>query len=1068
MNIFGEGFPEEINKQIKYRQEIYGSGYNTNRTPEEISYLNSNTGWCKLISGVDISSSVDINNPNIKNLGLNSNELAKQFILFNGTADSDGKSSRAGIYQGNNLLGGNSAYGIGGTEFGINPMMGIISANIKHENKGSLRRAEVKIKAHNRVQFEIIDTLYLRLGFSVLLEWGHAITIDDKKVINFNPQFSLSDTFIKGNYTYDKILKQIYDQRLKSGGNYDAMLAKVVNFDWSFNQDGSYDITVFLTSIGDIIESLKINGLSKVELGKEVTNALSNNNDVELTVINVIANLDTLEDVIAQNISENIIDSFAFSSDIGYFLWQCKQLTSIVDDTITTKNDQGITAVSFRTDTKITKFKDEKVKWNPDIFDKNNHDVMKVIFDDLGGRIFGDDNRFYVRLGTLLRFIEQKIIPKIYNYKGKPSRLLKFDTDANTNLMMTNPYQVSVDPRICYVNRTVNIGNDEILTFGISKPKSPFINNGVTNKVGKKGIEYGNIMNIYLDTTFILNKIKELSDDKGNLSLINFLKGLMSGLNEGLGGINDFDIFVDETNNCVKIIDKNPLLYIDEVITYINDPKNTNQNVFDLYNNGKKYNQVDKNYIIQLYGYNPKSIEAGIINSFNLSSNLSPEFSTMITVGAAANGTVVGENDTALSKLNKGFIDRYKSTITNKDDSPASDIKDKQEELKSLKSELEDIKSTYINFLKLLANDKNKGSIPILLPPGLTPVFISNPVDNQIEVEEDDIDNFKSYLSTLIQKANEVDKIRDSIEGTSTTYNYQGTGFLPFSLNLTLNGLSGIKINQQFLLDTRFLPSNYPDVLKFLIKNLSHEISNNRWITKIETYAVPKPLKNKDQDKEKEKEKEKPSILFEEDTPSTNTSGLSTNTPGSSKVEIIPFTTSGLISPFLYPIDGFVTSKIGSRQGPNGDYHYGIDIGAPYTSSVYAAYSGVVTRIGANGYGPNAVYIAIDPSNYSDPNKVKNKYTCIYGHNNSAVVKKGDRVKAGDLIAYSGDLDSPGSFHLHFQIQGGTIPTGGNKPKQADIVVDLNPYFPDPRGKIKAKVPFSITKPIGLSLPGIP
>jgi hypothetical protein len=59
-----------------------------------------------------------------------------------------------------------------------------------------------------------------------------------------------------------------------------------------------------------------------------------------------------------------------------------------------------------------------------------------------------------------------------------------------------------------------------------------------------------------------------------------------------------------------------------------------------------------------------------------------------------------------------------------------------------------------------------------------------------------------------------------------------------------MNGLSGIKINQQFLMDTEFLPTNYPNVLTFLIKNLSHEIQNNKWVTKIETYSIPKAVNN--------------------------------------------------------------------------------------------------------------------------------------------------------------------------------------------------------------------------------
>ena len=178
MNIFGEGFPQEILDQIKYRQQVYGSGYSdqyyqTTRTPDQILYLNSNTSWCKLVSGVNIENLEELNNPTIQTLNLKSNELARKFVLFNGTSEivqnpedeySFSQIQRAGINpNANDLLGGNYAYGIGGSEFGLLPMMGIQSANIKHENRGSLRTAEVKIKAFNRTQFEIIDILYLRL-----------------------------------------------------------------------------------------------------------------------------------------------------------------------------------------------------------------------------------------------------------------------------------------------------------------------------------------------------------------------------------------------------------------------------------------------------------------------------------------------------------------------------------------------------------------------------------------------------------------------------------------------------------------------------------------------------------------------------------------------------------------------------------------------------------------------------------------------------------------------------------------------------------------------------------------
>jgi hypothetical protein len=42
-------------------------------------------------------------------------------------------------------------------------------------------------------------------------------------------------------------------------GNYDGLLGKVSNFSWAFMEDGSYDIEITIISLGDVVESLKLN-----------------------------------------------------------------------------------------------------------------------------------------------------------------------------------------------------------------------------------------------------------------------------------------------------------------------------------------------------------------------------------------------------------------------------------------------------------------------------------------------------------------------------------------------------------------------------------------------------------------------------------------------------------------------------------------------------------------------------------------------------------------------------------------------------------------------------------------
>jgi hypothetical protein len=63
-------------------------------------------------------------------------------------------------------------------------------------------------------------------------------------------------------------------------------------------------------------------------------------------------------------------------------------------------------------------------------------------------------------------------------------------------------------------------------------------------------------------------------------------------------------------------------------------------------------------------------------------------------------------------------------------------------------------------------------------------------------------------------------------------------GFVPISLNATVDGISGVKIYNEINIDTRFLPSNYPEALRFIITQVNHKISDNDWETSFETVAI--------------------------------------------------------------------------------------------------------------------------------------------------------------------------------------------------------------------------------------
>ena len=846
MNVVGEGFPKEIITQVYNRQRAYGSGYSNaiSRTPEEILYLNANSSWCKLISSTNIENINVINNPTIKNLNLPGDQLARQFILFNGTANGQGLGLREGIDLTNSLSGNNKAYGIGGTEFGIRPMMGIQTVSVTHENRGSLRQASVKLKAWNRTQFEIIDVLYLRLGFSVLLEWGNSMYFDNNYVLQTKPNNSLADEFLNGNVSYKEFLSLIEKKRLESLGNYDAMFAKVKNFSWSFQKDGSYDITLDLISSGDVIESLKINAIIEDPLRTDIETEPKPEDEED---------------------DDDIIDYYVKKSSIGQFLYYLKyQLTdsdyrkegstfsSFFGIPITKRNTYTF---SFSDIPSGTSTSDEDIlELSPQMFEVYDTEgkPLKVIdaisypWDDKPG----DDEIYYVRFGTFLAFIQNYLMPKC-NTKNNETQyepILNVDYDQNTNLMYAYKWQVTVDPRICIVGRTISILSSYNSIAG-SLPVavwqqtpfqvdcSPFINDKFNDIA--KGVEYGNIMNIYISMRFILEKIDSLKDDKNKVSLFDLIKGLCESINEGLGGLNALEPIIDETSNIIKIIDTNPLPNRDKVLERIKsfsgsklENINTELVSFDLY--GYKIDSTPESAPI----YNGLG-HASFIKDFSFATEITPEFATMVTVGAAANGSVVGENQTALSKLNVGLTDRYKKEVLDiyeirkREREKAEELKDKlekeNEELNALTERYEKTLIDYFDFLE------EQSDVP--------PEAIAA---NEPTLNVDEIDAHKGTLLNIVQYEEQIkNKIQNKIllEKGIDPNNPQntlqtGTGFIPFNLSITMDGLSGMKIYSKFIVDASYLPSNYPNNVEFLIKGINHEIADNKWTTKLESFCI--------------------------------------------------------------------------------------------------------------------------------------------------------------------------------------------------------------------------------------
>ncbi len=112
--------------------------------------------------------------------------------------------------------------------------------------------------------------------------------------------------------------------------------------------------------------------------------------------------------------------------------------------------------------------------------------------------------------------------------------------------------------------------------------------------------------------------------------------------------------------------------------------------------------------------------------------------------------------------------------------------------------------------------------------------------------------------------------------------------------------------------------------------------------------------------------------------------------------------------PNIKPIIGAVTSAFGSRVHPIYNvplFHSGIDISASEGTRVQTTGDGIVAFSGYDkGYGQK---ITINHG-YG--------YKTIYAHLSKSLVRQGQKVKRGDIIALSGNTGVSTGPHLHYEV----------------------------------------------------
>jgi len=478
MSIFKESFKPNIRKQLEKRQQAMLA-----RTPQDIIYLNSHNSWVRMSSSVNVYKNTSPTPPTItdlKNEGNYDNSLAKKYILSGGTLNEDGtlKSGVGTTFE--SAYSRKSAEGID-YRLGIRPLPGITSIDVKSRGAyGSLRNVTVNFVCWDIHQLEDLELLYMRPGYTVLVEWGWCPYFDENDKLKSTVDFYDIVSEVKPKETIWKEL----EEKMAKNGNYEAMFGYVKNYSWSARPDGGYDCTTDIISLGEVIESLKVNYTPSIPIEEIKKTGILTPNLQQISSTDFDSQLSTALDVVGTILvpgvkvfnaifgeSEKEKLEKAYSQGILTGLFYELYTLAQKADPGTEDEGQGIF------------FKDTKYNLNYALYHKTININGEDKEDD---KTVGEgDEQYYVALSSLINILNNYVL--LQDGKNKtPFALLtvlddKYYGERNNKtgdgylLALAHPLEISIDPRVCLIKNMLWVNGINInLASGNDPSKSGF------------------------------------------------------------------------------------------------------------------------------------------------------------------------------------------------------------------------------------------------------------------------------------------------------------------------------------------------------------------------------------------------------------------------------------------------------------------------------------------------------------------------------------------------------------------------------------------------------------------
>jgi hypothetical protein len=887
--LVGESFAPWVKDQVEARQNLLGRRAGQRYTSNELRYMNGKTAFLRLVSGVDID---DVPGPSntkrLQDLGLDDgflgNELARHFVLEGGTSiikSEDRTTLRGGLVNSLNTadtsLNSKGVYGLASSaEYGYTPMPGLIDAEIKSLNRGSLKEATVKIKCWNPRQFDIIDTLFIKLKYGMLLEWGHSIYVDNNGEIQ-NNNFSLAEEFLSAtpapevtdvNSNQQAIYRSIEKYREDSNGNYDAILAYVKNFNWTLNPDNSYDIELSLISIGDVIESLKcdisLGGNKLLSIGDYDT---SEQSDAEFTLIKH-ANRSLLDQIFG-----GIYQTTEFIDDApkAYFDVEGNLLRRETSGTNTslgtsTNDSPDATRIKINTlkdivDDPINQFfasfptslRKGLANFQPQVGPNDPNlaipEAFRLEFADVTE---DQEEGYYIKLGTLLRTIESAFVPQENLAGDNPEPMFRinhtFQTDIakgsdleRVALCYTMPLQVSLDPSVCLVPLPEDLdGIQDILEEDVIKK----IMKADPLKSRADAIEY-------------LKENVDADEPWYTLSFGSDSQEIVDNFEDAAKEAKDFNKFIGTQfrRSDSKYIGN--MNHIHVSMAYVSD-------IFT-----KLINKTDKPQGVNIYDFLTQIMDGigkalGGINDFEVVYDSDINFFYIIDNTQLPDGPKIAKE---LNEEPVEFLINLNDPIAGRG-SFVTDTSIKSEISSELAAEIsiaavspgkpsQNANSSRFEWINYGTENRILRATEVTNAKSETTPTSEDELENILENYASTCQNFAFYLKQVANQYYDIDNAADqvnavravlalasqTVENTQaddpTKEGTQSRGFIPINLSITLDGLSGPKIYEKFKIPNAYLPSSYRGNVNFLIKEITHTIGDGKWDTSFGSLCVP-------------------------------------------------------------------------------------------------------------------------------------------------------------------------------------------------------------------------------------